>query len=35
MPTHPVAAALVPVKQVHPNPNQPRKSFDLAEEALG
>jgi len=31
MPTHPVAAALLPVKQVHPNPDQPRKYFDLAE----
>jgi len=31
MPTHPVTVALLPVKQVHPNPDQPRKYFDLAE----
>ena len=31
MPTRPIAAALLPITQVHPNPEQPRKSFDLAE----
>jgi ParB/RepB/Spo0J family partition protein len=28
MPTHPVASQLLPVNQIHPNPDQPRKLFD-------
>jgi ParB family chromosome partitioning protein len=28
MPTHPVASQLLPVSQIHPNPDQPRKLFD-------
>jgi ParB/RepB/Spo0J family partition protein len=28
MPTHPVASALLPISQVHSNPDQPRKTFD-------
>jgi ParB family chromosome partitioning protein len=29
MPTHPIATQLLPVNQIHPNPDQPRKLFDL------
>jgi ParB/RepB/Spo0J family partition protein len=28
MPTYPVATTLVPMIQIHPNPDQPRKTFD-------
>src|SRR4051812_6811505 len=35
MPTHPVATTLLPISQIHPNPDQPRKNFDPQElEAL-
>ena len=28
MPIHPVASMLLPVNQIHSNPDQPRKLFD-------
>src|SRR5438874_11369269 len=35
MPTHPVATSLLPIGQIHSNPDQPRKNFDSGElEAL-